>query len=454
MNSIEGNDWYKHGVYRNNILQAYDVAFFIGKKDFAKENLPFGVKNLLFIGDECYIRQSDFDEMMAIILKKMSFPYLKEYFDGHQKDNENLLTAAGELAKQDYSNAGPQELIAALQRYRKAASEVHHWLWSMEYVNAALDTYIRQAISSAYPSWDSMKIDSFIYSIADASKPLAFQEEIAEILADKDIKELYKKYAWLSINFSEGMPFSFEEYQKRVAQMDKSKLKQDIKLKKQHVHEAEKLLQGVQDANLRDLLTIVQDLMWLKTYRIDAYSQSWYLIRNLWKRACRVIGADDTTLKEYTFDEIIELIEHPIPVQRRPDWTIVRQSDTVSLVLGQQSQIKKRIIRSLSLTALQGVGAYPGKIVGTARVILNDREIDTVKKGEILVCNLTNPNYNPVFDKLIGMVTDEGGILCHSAIMAREFKIPTVIGTKYATQMIKTGDKIEMDAEKGIVRLL
>ena len=66
-----------------------------------------------------------------------------------------------------------------------------------------------------------------------------------------------------------------------------------------------------------------------------------------------------------------------------------------------------------------------------------------MEKGDILISNLTNPNYNPAFEKINAVVTDEGGILCHSAIMAREFHLPCVVGTKIATKVLKTGDLVE-----------
>jgi len=118
--------------------------------------------------------------------------------------------------------------------------------------------------------------------------------------------------------------------------------------------------------------------------------------------------------------------------------------------------LRKELLRKdyTKIKEFSGSVAYKGKAKGIARVISTDSEIYRVKKGDILVCNLTNPNYNPVFPRVAGIVTDEGGILCHSAIMAREFKIPCIIGTKFATRILKDGDIIEVDATKGIVRKL
>lgn len=66
----------------------------------------------------------------------------------------------------------------------------------------------------------------------------------------------------------------------------------------------------------------------------------------------------------------------------------------------------------------------------------------------------TNVNFLPVLKLVVGIVTEEGGILSHASVISRELKIPAVIGTKVATQMIKDGDEIEVDAEKGRVHIL
>ncbi len=72
--------------------------------------------------------------------------------------------------------------------------------------------------------------------------------------------------------------------------------------------------------------------------------------------------------------------------------------------------------------------------------------------GDVLVCKMTTPEYVPLMKRAAAIITDEGGILSHAAIIAREMKIPTVIGTKSATKVFKDGDEVEVDADVGIVR--
>ncbi|TVQ38158.1 MAG: PEP-utilizing protein mobile subunit [Spirochaetaceae bacterium] len=103
---------------------------------------------------------------------------------------------------------------------------------------------------------------------------------------------------------------------------------------------------------------------------------------------------------------------------------------------------------------IEGLAASPGVIEGTARIVKSSDEFDSVKQGEILVCIMTNPAWVVVFSKIAGIVTDSGGVLSHSAVVAREFMIPGVVGTANATKQIKTGDRVRVDGNQGIVTIL
>ena len=79
---------------------------------------------------------------------------------------------------------------------------------------------------------------------------------------------------------------------------------------------------------------------------------------------------------------------------------------------------------------------------------------DKFKNKEILVSSMTTPSMVPIMKKAAAFITDEGGITCHAAILAREMKKPCIIGTKVATKALKDGDLVEVDADKGMVRII
>ncbi len=103
---------------------------------------------------------------------------------------------------------------------------------------------------------------------------------------------------------------------------------------------------------------------------------------------------------------------------------------------------------------ISGMSAYKGLASGRARIVYNHSEINKVKKGDILIAPMTTPWYLPAMRKANAIVTDEGGVVCHAAIIARELKIPCIVGTKIATKVLNDGDLVEVDAERGIVRII
>ena len=103
---------------------------------------------------------------------------------------------------------------------------------------------------------------------------------------------------------------------------------------------------------------------------------------------------------------------------------------------------------------LQGLAASPGIAEGTARCVGSLDEFDQVQKGEILVCQMTNPAWVVLFTKIAGLVTDAGGAVSHPAVVAREFGIPAVVGTSNATERIKTGDRVRVNGATGVVEIL
>ncbi len=123
------------------------------------------------------------------------------------------------------------------------------------------------------------------------------------------------------------------------------------------------------------------------------------------------------------------------------------------LILGEEAQkIEEIVTKPRNEGILKGSTAYPGKARGVVRIIIDPTKSESFKEGDILVTGMTRPEFLPMIKKAAAIVTDAGGILSHAAITARELKKPCVIGTQNATKVLKDGDKVEIDAERGIVK--
>jgi len=105
-------------------------------------------------------------------------------------------------------------------------------------------------------------------------------------------------------------------------------------------------------------------------------------------------------------------------------------------------------------SVVRGHAASPGTVEGVARVLRTVNEIGEVRDGEVLVCPVTAPSWGPVFGKIAAAVSDIGGTMSHAAIVAREYGLPAVVGTGSATARIRTGQRVRVDGDRGVVELL
>lgn len=128
---------------------------------------------------------------------------------------------------------------------------------------------------------------------------------------------------------------------------------------------------------------------------------------------------------------------------------------------GQQDEILKKLNIELEdgtptekVNSINGQSASQGIVSGRVKIILTIKDIHKVSWGDILVSPMTRPDFVPAMKKAAAFITDEGGITCHAAIVSREMKKPCIIGTKIATQVLKDGDLVEVDANNGVVKLL
>ena len=103
---------------------------------------------------------------------------------------------------------------------------------------------------------------------------------------------------------------------------------------------------------------------------------------------------------------------------------------------------------------LEGLSASPGIASGPVRIVKSPKEIGIVQQGDVLVAEMTNPDYVPAMRKARAIVTDSGGKTSHAAIVSRELNIPCIVGLNNISELLKDGDLVEVDADNGIVRIL
>lgn len=172
------------------------------------------------------------------------------------------------------------------------------------------------------------------------------------------------------------------------------------------------------------------------------------------------------SLNYLSFNEIIDFLKGKIKIdiaislqKKRKKCYIVKRlnnSDKEIIITDnfvRESRFFKKYISEkniLTIKKIRGISIYKGKVKGRVKKI-SQISYDKTLANKIIVMPMTLPSMVPLLKKSLAIVTDEGGLLCHAALVAREFKIPCIVGTKIATKVLHDGDLVEVDANKGIV---
>lgn len=115
---------------------------------------------------------------------------------------------------------------------------------------------------------------------------------------------------------------------------------------------------------------------------------------------------------------------------------------------------KLKSVADGDLNKIVGFPGSPGVVEGVVRVCRTVKEINELQEGEILVAPTTSPSWAPAFQRIKATITDVGGVMCHAAIVCREYGLPAVVGTGSATSRLKTGQRIRVDGAKGEIEII
>jgi phosphoenolpyruvate synthase/pyruvate phosphate dikinase len=144
--------------------------------------------------------------------------------------------------------------------------------------------------------------------------------------------------------------------------------------------------------------------------------------------------------------------------KRQEHMTLIVDVDGMEILTGNTSLKKeKELLGAKSMHGIsefEGMRAQGGKIVGKVVKVLDPREQKRFKEGSILVTTMTSPDFVPIIKKAAAIVTDEGGLTSHASIVAREFGVPCVIGTKISTEVLEDDDTVEVNANHGLVKII
>ena len=287
----------------------------------------------------------------------------------------------------------------------------------------------------------------------------------------KKIEELYLKYYYVKFMWigKEGV-HSFNHYIKELVKFignksDAKALLEDIECSFKEIAKKKERLAKELDLEPRwkTLFESFGDFMVTKIYRRYAQIYAIYRMQPILKEITTRLNIQFLQVKFMIPSEIEDsLLRNKLPnlqeLQKRTELSVYYgDSHETFFFTGIEA---KRIVEKLEAKKVEEVNEFkgqtgcPGKAQGRVKIIIRPQDMPKMNQGDILVSIATDPDIVPAMKKAAAFITEQGGVTSHAAIVAREMNTPCVIGTKIATRVLKDNDLVEVDASKGIVRVL
>jgi phosphohistidine swiveling domain-containing protein len=283
------------------------------------------------------------------------------------------------------------------------------------------------------------------------------------------IQSYTKQYGWMGRMYFAGNPISAADVVLRLQNILRNDCRKRLANVSAHregqLVERQRAIESLNDPQAELLADIVSHYMHLRSERLDAFFIAHERVVDTLGAAAHTLGlrrADDILYLDWR--EITQALRDGTEAKglqasakaRRDGFEFVALNGVTEWIAppeGDRGPVAPRPPAPED-DVLRGVTACGGHIQGTAHLVLGDQDMLDMAAGEILVTTMTTPSLMLAVEKAAGIVTDEGGMLCHAAIISREFNLPCVIGTNDATQRIHTGDIIVVSADEGKVQIL
>lgn len=218
------------------------------------------------------------------------------------------------------------------------------------------------------------------------------------------------------------------------------------------------------DAYHQKLFSVLRTSAFLLDYKKEQFTKCHYQIMSLFREVAKRLKISETHIRIYTPEELKQFLLHNKALSgerlksRYAYAAYYWYGNKFKLYENKEARtFFDREVRKESreeARQFEGIIASAGKYVGRARVISHPRELNNFKKGEILVAQMTSPEYVVAMKKAGAIITDRGGVTCHAAVVSRELGVPCVVGTGNATKILKTGDLVELNANHNSVRII
>lgn len=471
--SIRRMSYQKFRLYQYGLFQGYRKAFGYSQR-YSLARVKEGVA--YYFTDQ----QESTGFTKFLIDKFTSKNYAVRTLKRLADDLENNFNRCADDIKKlnrDWSEASGKQLIAALDKFRKIdnSASVYYWILfdSIEAIIAESLALILQV-----GNIPENKIKRALSLLARPTLKIPLDLERLSILKvallageDKEraLKEHHSTFAFLPMYDIDYDEYPLSHFKKELRKIEtkysRSEIKSEIRQIEQKYRQRERenakfLKQFAGQPDVLAILHFYQTFANFKDRKPFVRDQVGFHIKNLFMEIAGRLKLSLTEVLYLADTELMNALEGKSVTRKKAlasriaDSVFFMHDDQVTIVTGKRAlrKIDRLLDEKSEAGELKGISASPGLIRGRVSIVLSNADFRKFKKSDILVTPATRPDYLPIMKQAAAIITDEGGLLCHAAIVSRELKIPCVVGLKTATHHLKDGDLVEVDADNGSVR--
>jgi len=439
--------------------------------------LGFGLENQKIVDNEISIDLNEFIHLEILLKGKINKEkyYLESFIKSCYQYSKKLLNTSTEIKKltnlSDFTN---QEILDLYLKYQKSVLDFMPFLNTILVIDSILKKEITKKLETRLNITNKQEQDLLISKLVIPIKKSFFVQEnetlikiAIKIQSDsnynpyRDIHNFIDGFAWTSVVAYLGKYQNKNSVEQRlnniIIENPKKKLVQIYKIKSDSLLNFINTYKIISKSKIIvNLIKIAREMLYLQTYRLDIFFIAHYNVNNLFNEIAKRFNFSINELVYLTGDEIISLIKERSRIKKKQiderinNYALILENNKFLLLSGKQ--IKKTITNKVLINQVKGTIANRGRASGKAKLVFDIEDIPKVDRGDIIISPMTRPDLVPALMKSAGIITDFGGILCHAAIISREFGIPCIVGTEIATKVFQDGDLIEINAYEGLVR--
>lgn len=459
---LNNHNWKNIGKRRNNSVLNREIYLQAFSEEMIQKitGINHGCHNQLFIDSAVYIDEDEFREFADTIVRKTleNQAYYQELIQKFAESCVKVEDYSQKLINKSFQRKTREELKQDFDE----AIKILLPLITFSYLNHNEEEIAKRLldeIASDHPLKGKL--------LVPIPKKTLLQQEKEELMIivdeiennDFDVKELpteiqdkiqihIQKYCWINSHYYHIKEVTVEETIERIKNLLKSKKEEKIQ------EEVDEVKQLGLNRQQKIILNALREQLFYKTQRKELISLFSWGVKDLFQGIAEKQGITYEEFICQTVDEINTFFEKGVVnkatiKERLPGFEHL-YVDGKKIIL---PKIKSEIeIQQLGDKIITGTSGSPGKVKGKVRIIKNKDELSILREDEILVTDFLSPEMISQITKLKGIITDSGGVLSHAVVLARELRVPCIVGTTKATSVLRTGDIVELDANKGTVQ--